>query len=301
MGNGVRRGGLVGPIILIAIGVIFLLNNLGMTSVDLWELVTRLWPILLIGWGLDILIGRRSMGLSLGVLAVTVALLAGGAWWVATQSPRGEAVTDERISQSLQGAKQADVVIEFGAGGLRLGPLAGEGLIEGTLALGRGEQVEQDFSVEGDTAHYRLRTRDTSVFWFDNPGEVVWDLRVSRTVPLELDVSTGVGESNLNLEGLRLTDLRVRIGVGKTTIRLPAEGQFPVEIDGGVGEVIVWLPQGMEARINVDTGLGSFNAPSGFEQVGEDYFSPGYDGAENRVDINIDAGIGSISVRLANP
>ncbi len=300
MGNGVRRGGLVGPIILIGIGVIFLLNNLGVTSVNLWELVIRLWPILLIGWGLDILIGRRSLALSLGVLGVTLALVAGGVWWVATRAGIGEPVTGEQIRQALQGATQADVEIEFGAGGLRLGPLAsGANLIEGTIALDSGERAEQDFLVEGGTAVYRLRTSRVSIFPFSNRGDIEWDLRLNEDVPTDLDVSTGVGESDLNLERMNLTDLRVSTGVGRTTVRLPARGEFSVKIDGGVGEVIVWLPKGLEARIHVDTGLGNFNAPSGFAQEGDDYVSPGYDEADNRVDIDIDAGIGNIEVRLA--
>jgi len=53
------RGSLVGPIILIGLGIVFLLNNLGLLSWSVWEVILRLWPILLIAIGLDILLGRR--------------------------------------------------------------------------------------------------------------------------------------------------------------------------------------------------------------------------------------------------
>ena len=40
------------PIILIGVGVIFLLNNLGVITGSPWEVIWRLWPVLLIALGL---------------------------------------------------------------------------------------------------------------------------------------------------------------------------------------------------------------------------------------------------------
>ena len=48
----VRHGGLVGPAILIGLGVVFLLNNLGMLDWGIWNILLRLWPLLLIAIGL---------------------------------------------------------------------------------------------------------------------------------------------------------------------------------------------------------------------------------------------------------
>ena len=42
-----RRGGLVGPAILVALGVVFLLNNLGYLGWGVWGTLLRLWPVLL--------------------------------------------------------------------------------------------------------------------------------------------------------------------------------------------------------------------------------------------------------------
>ncbi len=46
-----RRGSLVGPIILVALGAAFLLSNLR-PDFSLWRLAVRYWPFLLIFWGL---------------------------------------------------------------------------------------------------------------------------------------------------------------------------------------------------------------------------------------------------------
>jgi DUF4097 and DUF4098 domain-containing protein YvlB len=45
-----RRGSLIGPVILILIGVIFLVNNM-MPELPVWQFVADYWPFLLIAWG----------------------------------------------------------------------------------------------------------------------------------------------------------------------------------------------------------------------------------------------------------
>ncbi len=45
-----QRGNLVWGTILVILGLIFLLENLGY---DLWEYVGKLWPVILIIWGLS--------------------------------------------------------------------------------------------------------------------------------------------------------------------------------------------------------------------------------------------------------
>jgi len=56
-----RQEGLVGPIFLVGLGVVFLLSYLGYLGFDAWPFILRLWPVLLIAFGLDILTRRRSM------------------------------------------------------------------------------------------------------------------------------------------------------------------------------------------------------------------------------------------------
>src|SRR5690242_11383019 len=70
-----RRTPLVGPLLLIGAGLVFLLINMGVLDEGVWVQLLQLWPLLLIAIGLDLLIGRRNPGLSL--LIVLVVLCAG--------------------------------------------------------------------------------------------------------------------------------------------------------------------------------------------------------------------------------
>lgn len=58
--NGKRRS-FFGPILLITIGLIFLGNNLGLIPGEGWEMIWRLWPILLIIAGLNDLVRREGI------------------------------------------------------------------------------------------------------------------------------------------------------------------------------------------------------------------------------------------------
>src|SRR3989304_2243504 len=84
MSDETHRGGLVCPLILIPIGAIVLLNNVGVTTIGIWETIVRGWPLLLIAIGIDLLIPRRSALASVVTLIVILVVLVGGRVLVST-------------------------------------------------------------------------------------------------------------------------------------------------------------------------------------------------------------------------
>ncbi|MBC7250601.1 MAG: hypothetical protein H5T62_09990 [Anaerolineae bacterium] len=66
------------PLMLIGVGVVLLLANLGYLPWQAWSVLWRLWPLLLVALGIDLLIGRRSV-LGAIISAVLILLLIGGA------------------------------------------------------------------------------------------------------------------------------------------------------------------------------------------------------------------------------
>lgn len=299
-----RRGGFVWPLILIALGVMFLLSNLGVLNWNVWDAIWRLWPVLLIAIGLDILFGRRSAIGALISVALVAALIGGVIWFVNTQSPlvRGQALTTDRIAQERADASIADVQINFGTGQLRLGALKDSGnLIEGTIIRAPGETVLRDWTLEGGMGRFRLHTQGVPFDpwpWRWRGYERMWDLNLSSSVPMQLTISTGVGESTIDLSGLQLTGLKVSSGIGETTVTLPARGRLSAKVSGGIGELTVIVPQGMAARIHASAGLGDLNVASGrFVRQGGDYVSADYATAQDRIDLDVSGGIGQVNIR----
>lgn len=86
-------------------------------------------------------------------------------------------------------------------------------------------------------------------------------------------------------------------GIGQATLTLPGQGRLRAEVNGGIGETIIFIPVGMAARIKVDTGLGGIQVTGNYQRQGDVYLSPGYDTAENRVDLDVDGGMGKITIQ----
>src|SRR5690348_2141691 len=66
--------GAIGALILIAVGTIFLLNNLGLLPPDVWQNLWRFWPAILILIGLQMVLGK-NIGANLIVLIVGLAFI----------------------------------------------------------------------------------------------------------------------------------------------------------------------------------------------------------------------------------
>src|SRR4030081_150733 len=54
-----RRGGVVGPLILIFLGGVFLLQNTGYLPPNFWFNLWRLWPVILVLVGIELLLANR--------------------------------------------------------------------------------------------------------------------------------------------------------------------------------------------------------------------------------------------------
>ena len=126
-----------------------------------------------------------------------------------------------------------------------------------------------------------------------------WDVRLNGGIPIKLEVDLGAGESRLDLSDIDLRSLTIDMGVGemKLDLRGRCEQNLDVSIDGGIGSGTLYLPGDAGVRVRVDGGIGSVHAP-GFNKSGHVYTNDSYGKAPITIDIDIDAGIGSIDLRL---
>lgn len=300
---GLRRNGIVGPALLIGVGVVFQLSNLGYLALDVWIAIIRLWPVLLVAIGLDIVIGhRRSPWWSLLGLVLVLALLGGALLAYGITVNQGQALSSEQVSQPLQDANQAKVVIEPAVGSILIDTLSGSDLlVSGNIRLGNVGKVSQSYSVTGTRGSYTLRRTGASFVGspFVSPGEWGWELGLSGAVPIDLKVSMGAGNTDLDLSGLNLSGLEVDMGVGKTTLTLPKSGRFQGKVDSAIGQIEIVVPRGAAVRVKADTGLAVTNVPQDFINNGDFYASPAYATATSRIDLDASQAIGNILVRYA--
>src|SRR5512139_3827557 len=114
-----RRGvRLFWPIILIGVGAILLLSNLGVIHGNPWTIIFQLWPVALIALGLEILFGG-STGWRAVVSALLGLALVGGILWILIVQPPipglnfNSNLQTTTISQSLNGVESARADLSF--------------------------------------------------------------------------------------------------------------------------------------------------------------------------------------------
>ncbi len=295
------RPGLVGPVILIGLGVIFLLNNFGIINWNIWNTLWRFWPVLLIVAGLDLLIGRRSTLVSLLLALLLVVALGFGVWYLNAQSPAAMGnLVIQPVEYPAEGVTRASIEIRQQIGELRIAAMSEpDGLIRGTIALRDGERLTREYSVSNGVAYLALHEEgplrpQVNEPSFDNRR---WDLRLNPDLPLSLNISAGVGQTTLDLRRLQVTALDVGTGVGDVIVTLPAQGVVRATIGGGAGNTTVRIPAGVAARIETSRGLGDLNVAGRFERQSDQlYVSPDYESNPARVDLKVSGGVGSIRI-----
>jgi hypothetical protein len=126
-----------------------------------------------------------------------------------------------------------------------------------------------------------------------------WEIVLNDDIPMDVRVKFGAGEGRLDFSGLTLKTLDIDMGVGDLTLDLSGHyfEDIEVDLDGGVGSATLYLPEDIGVRVDIDGGLGSVDA-SGFEKAGHVYTNEAYGRSVVTIDIRIDAGIGSIDLRL---
>jgi hypothetical protein len=283
-------------VLLIGAGLLFLLDNLGVINFNVWEL-WRLWPLLLIAIGLDLILGRRNPVLS---LLVVVLVLAGGVallYSTGALQPLGD-VSRSDLNVPLNGAKSAVVRIESGVSKIVVNSTETSALADGTLEYYESWGApQQTVDRAGDQVTLHVSQTGNKSVNFPGGQGPDWNISLSKQVPLDLQVDAGVGETILNLRESKLTNLSLDAGVGSVEVTVPEQaGVTTARIKGGVGALKLTIPDGVEARINVDSGLGGVDVDSRFRKEGDVYVSEGYAGATNRVDLNLSVGVGGVEV-----
>ena len=293
-----RNRSLVFPLLLILIGAVLLLERLGLWSLN-WARLGQLWPLILVFLGLEILLRHTRVG---GVVSLLVALsiVALVAILLFSGGPRQVDYTRETFSYPLEGLKAASVRLEVGVGQLEVSPLEdSDQVLEAEIQHGNATRLIREISEKDQEIRVALKTTGGSQAW--NPlGRSVeedWRIGLSTQIPLSLEINSGVNRSRLELTGLKLKRLALNAGVGETEVTLPETGTYEVSIKGGVGAVKVEIPESMEARIRVDGGLGAVDIGERYEQQGKYYVTKGYARADDKADIEVDGGVGAITIR----
>ena len=272
-----RRGSYFWGIVLVLLGGLLLAQNMGLIppNVNVWSIF---WALILVALGVSLLLRNRAPE-----------LVNSGSY-----ARQGEAV---RLP--LGSARRANVRFHHGAGELRVDANAApDELLSGTFVGGLEHQERQN----DDELVVDLRVPANSIPMvgpFDSSDALNWTVGLNPNVPLALNLEVGASRNLLNLRDLQVKELHLQTGASATEIDMPARaGETRAVLRSGAASVVVRIPEGVSAQIRARGGLSSTNVNTlRFPQVGDgDYRSPDYDMAANRVDLDVETGLGEIRI-----
>jgi hypothetical protein len=282
-------------IVLIAVGVLIALMNVGVLNWFTTLSFLQLWPVVLIALGVNIWTsGKYPFAVILAALVVAAVLyVSGGSWFNAKATP-------EQINQGLESASRAVVHLSPSVGSLDLKSKEMTNLLEGTVRTALGEKVSKSFRISNGVAFLDLQSepRGNRINLFNGRQDRNWDLVISNRVPLELSIDSGVGRNTLDLRNVQLEKLDLSAGVGELVVTLPERGGYKAKLETGVGATTVIIPKSVAVHLTVERGMGAVSVTGTFTQEGNVYTSPDYATAENRAEVMVSGGVGSISIRV---
>ncbi len=260
-----RKSSLFWGLFLLIVGTLFLLENFGILNMNVWNLI---WPVFLIALGIWIVAGRYFKS----------------------------SHQDEFVSIPLDGATKANFHIKHGAGRLNVSSGVDAGLgLQGTFAGGLDYRTQHI----GDELDVTMKTPELDFPIFFGPDHSLdWSFGLTKDIPLSLKFDTGANDARIDLRDANVTDISLKSGASATEITLPSQAGFTqVNVHSGAASLTIHVPQNVAAKIRMTGGLSSANIDqTRFPKGMDSYRSSDYDTAINKVDLNIEMGVGSVTV-----
>lgn len=305
----------------VIVGAIPLAVDQGWISRGVIDGSWRLWPLILVGLGIGILL-RRTPADFLGglIVAVTIGYITGGFLTVGPSfaincsgsgTPSSFATTQGSFSDGAQ------VELHLGCGTLDVTTGSGTGW---TLVTGNTSGVAASIDQGSDHLIVRSGSRD-SASWLGNPGRDDWRATLPTDPRLGLEVEVDAGDATVDLPSAKLDGLSLSVNAGSATVDLLSTsiGSLSASVNAGSADIMLPATSNMSGSLSVNAGsanicsaagvglritsseaLASTNFGSmGLVQNGNTWQSPGYDNAVYRIDLSVSVNLGSVTLNPA--
>lgn len=313
--------GLIGfGLFLVVAGATLFAMRQGAVPQELAERAWTLWPILLIGWGLSLVLDRRP-GAALGglVVAVTFGLIVGGTVGGGV-FPVGVCGDAERAGTAFDASAgelgpRAAVSIELACGDLEVGVVDGSRWsVVGTSVDGTPPRI--------DAGSDELSIESGHESFFGSGGPDSWQVGLPAEPTLDLDVTTNAGDTEIDLRAASLGQAEFTVNAGSMAIRLDeVDALEQVDLTVNAGSATIWLapipastalqvnagsiaicaPSGVGVRIVLEGNATSNDfAAQGLVEKGEDQWeTPGFSGAPDRIELTANGNAASYAYNPA--
>ncbi len=281
----------------VVIGGLMLAANFDLVEVN-WLNLWRLWPLMVIAFGLSILSIRHwvwKLTSLLLIIATMVAIV-----WVSVvgelySSPvENYSSTVKTISKKI---KNAEINIAAGASSISIGSKNQVVIAEAELTSNIAD-IENKSTFKNDTQYVELNMNpfEKSHWW---TGDIKSDFNITlcRHLPLIVNLDAGASDTQIDLSDAKISKMIIKAGASSLDIKLGDKlALTELEVDSGVSSVVIRVPESSGVQVIMDDGLTSRDMAD-LNDIGEGQFeSIGYDSAVNKIKITAKIGVSSFTI-----
>ena len=307
----IRRGLLFAGLFLIPVGAMTLLVRAGTIDADAFADIWRFWPLILIGFGIAILLGRsRVAAVGTAIAAVVLGVLVGGAiasggMWVGNFGECGPAPADaERIDKTGTFAGRSTIDLELRCGTVTLATAPGTAWQLGAAFEGSSPIVNESsnrlevLTPEGSS----VRHNDWTV---TAPTDSLAELRLrtnAATASVTLaggnlaavDVDANAGDVLIDGAGASIDDIAVDVNAGRARVTLAETTAGRLQVNAGAIDLCVPSDASLRLHVNDQLTFVTNLADRGLDQSGTTWTRTGTSGAT--IDLQIEGNAASFTL-----
>ncbi len=289
-------------IILILIGLLFTLDNLNLLDFD-WYNLWRLWPVVLVLWGVSILPVKKLVKIILVII-----VLVGSVYYMMNRTVQwhhndynisynynydNSTVSQEFTIPYEDSVQEANLNMEIAASTFML--------IDDTFALvsfeKRGSLIDYKYSVSqtDELVDVDIYIEDEVVLRSHSNNRIAMSLNPQPVWDLNFEI--GAADVEFDLSQLKINDLDVDGGAAAIMIKLGNNyNDTRVNVETGASSIKVKVPEESGCDLNI-TSVLSGKTIRGFEKIDHGHYrTENFDKAENKIYLVIETAISSCSI-----
>ena len=301
--NKKKDDGLIGGIILIAIGIVALMVTLFDLKI-VWSELAKLWPVFLVIFGVSLLPLSKMLK---SILVIVVILISG---LIYCNNVRGNEISSEEMTSNIliendvdvqeffesfnADITEASVEINYGAGVLRLNPPVSE-LVK---ARNLSDKIIQNFYVEyaGSQADivFDVENEDYQLNNIDEVKDNHFEISLNKAPVYDFELNLGACEMNFDFSKYKVSDIEINSGASNINLKLgELYDSTTVDISTGVSQVKIGIPMDSGCRIECVSVMTIKDFDGFVKKSSGVYETTNYSTAENSIEIEFE---GAMSV-----
>ncbi len=296
---------------LILFGSLLIIHNFNLLPLGInWGRVASLWPLLLIMIGLNSLAKNTTMNpwIFNGIAALVIAIFV----YQVVEVGEGKHLNsfswsdDEEVDSTGLKSQDFNIPLEEGVTAAHLSFEGGaakfvlndttSGLIDAQTQTRKGEYVLEKTRTDSlEDIKMKLNSNQIKIKNGNIENQV--EVKLNPALKWSFDFEIGAGAIDFDFSKYNVSKISLDAGAASVDMKLSDKAPVSeVEIDAGASSVTIMVPKAARCRVKMDAVLSSEDL-TGFTKRSDGYYeSDNFNGNGNLININVDAGMSSVTI-----